>query len=263
MKIFWGILVFIIGTIWQTCGGGLWRISMAGSSSKFVSTSSLSKIGRSPAQKALNQSQYALAGIQKFSMENFGLIQIQPKPKRLFIHMRYADTTNFLHQPVYPNSCGCFVHPYALKLLDKALDIFEKEYPDLGLLIWDCARPLSVQKQLWEKAEIPRTEKWKYLSHPERGSVHNFGLALDLTLADTSGRPLDMGTDFDHFGPEAQPVMEDILWKNGVLSEHVLNNRRLLRRIMRRAGFFPIPHEWWHFNAMSRRTASEKFSLIP
>jgi D-alanyl-D-alanine dipeptidase len=196
-------------------------------------------------------------------LQSFGLLDAQNQIPILRVHIRYADSSNFTGKPLYVGLRKCYLHPLALKKLEKAAALLSREHPHLRLLIWDCARPLHIQKYLWKKAPVPGTEKWKYLSNPTRGSLHNYGLALDLTLADSLGQPLDMGTDFDHFGVEAHPIMEEALHQSGKLSDVVLTRRRLLRRIMQAAGFNAIPHEWWHFNAVSRSTAETHFTLLP
>ncbi|MCS6980661.1 MAG: M15 family metallopeptidase [Flavobacteriales bacterium] len=196
-------------------------------------------------------------------MQSFGLVDVQQEGLDVFVDLRYADSNNFAGRPLYVGLSRCYLHPLAASRLKKAVQMLAREYPGLRLLIWDCARPLSVQHSLWQGLKVPRLEKGKYVSNPRWGSVHNFGLAVDLTLADSLGRALDMGTDFDHFGPEAQPVMEENLRAQGLLSDSILKNRRILRRVMVASGFHPIPHEWWHFNAVSRQTALEKFKIIP
>lgn len=196
-------------------------------------------------------------------LQSYGLLDAQVRIPLLQVHIRYADSSNFTGKPLYVGLKKCYLHPLALKKLEKAASLLAREHPHLRLMVWDCARPMHIQKRLWEKASVPKTEKWKYLSNPNRGSLHNYGLAVDLTLADSLGHPLDMGTDFDHFGVEAHPIMEEVLHQRGKLSDSVLANRRRLRRLMQAAGFSTIPHEWWHFNAVSRATAETYFTLVP
>ncbi len=97
-----------------------------------------------------------------------------------------------------------------------------------------------MQWELWEKTPDPR-----YVTNPKKGSMHNRGMAIDLTLTDMDGNELDMGTSYDHFGPEAHPAYKK-------LPEPVLKRRKLLRRIMKKVGFRPIRTEWWHFSFMGR-----------
>lgn len=225
--------------------------------------SGLQNIARNSAGSLKENFSSLSVSVSERNLQSQGLRDAQSQIPELFVHIRYADTSNFTGKPLYVGLNKCYLHPLALKKLEKAADLLARAYPHLRLLVWDCARPMHIQKLLWERAPVPKSEKWKYLSNPNRGSLHNYGLAVDVTLADAGGRPLDMGTDYDHFGAEAQPVMEDILLQSGKLSDTVLANRRLLRRIMQAAGFSAIPHEWWHFNAVSRTTAETHYTLLP
>jgi len=199
----------------------------------------------------------------ELKLQDLGLVDIQTYVPDAIVWIRYADSSNFTGKPIYRGLKKCYLQNLAAEKLKKANELLKSEFPQLRFLIWDCARPLSAQKRLWNEAPLTKAEKWKYLSNPDQGSVHNFGLAIDLTLADSSGRMLDMGTDFDYFGEAAQPIREVESVMQGIISESALKNRKLLRKIMRRAGFSYIPHEWWHFNALPREEAIRRYSLLP
>jgi D-alanyl-D-alanine dipeptidase len=101
------------------------------------------------------------------------------------------------------------------------------------------------------------------VSNPAKGGgLHNYGMAVDVTIANASGAPLPMGTPFDHFGEEAHTDREDVLLKSGKISREAFLNRRLLREVMRQAGFRTILYEWWHFNACSRSEARLYYRII-
>jgi D-alanyl-D-alanine dipeptidase len=106
----------------------------------------------------------------------------------------------------------------------------------LLLKLWDCYRPLSVQKLFWALVPDPR-----YVADPRTGSRHNRGTAVDVTLADAEGRELAMPTGFDDFSPRAGHGETD-------LPAAVLANRRLLTETMQKAGFRPLQSEWWHYD---------------
>ncbi|MEM1217866.1 MAG: M15 family metallopeptidase [Bacteroidota bacterium] len=149
------------------------------------------------------------------------------------LDFRYATENNFLKQAVYP--CGrCFLRPAAAKALGEAEKYLEKQ--GLGLILYDCYRPRPVQFRMWEILPDKR-----YVSDPNKGSMHNRGLAVDLGLIDTQGKVLDMGTDFDYFGPEAWHEYRN-------LDTVILANRALLKTTMERYGFRPIRTEWWHYS---------------
>ena len=102
------------------------------------------------------------------------------------------------------------------------------------------------------------------MSNPARGGgMHNYGLAVDISIIDAKGRPLDMGTAFDHLGPLSGITNEASLVKSGKLTAAQRNNRLLLRRVMKSAGVKPLPSEWWHFNYCSRSYAKAHYKPIP
>ena len=134
-------------------------------------------------------------------------------------------------------------------------------HPELRLHAYDCARPHEVQEQMW--AVVKGTDQQGYVADPAAGSIHNFGCAIDLTLADSGGAPLDMGTPFDVFGEAAQPRRERDLLIRGTLTGAQVANRLLLREAMLRAGFLPLDHEWWHFDCAPSAEARRRYTMIP
>ncbi len=148
-------------------------------------------------------------------------------------------------------------------MLRKAQESLQKENPNLTLLVYDGVRPLSVQQILWDSLDKPDSIKPLYVSDPKVGGLHNFGVAVDLTIFDTeSGKPLDMGTPYDFFGYPAYPDLELEMLAEGKITRAQVANREILRKVMTGAGFTGIGSEWWHFNAFSRKEAGEKFELI-
>ena len=115
---------------------------------------------------------------------------------------------------------------------------------------------------MWDSLKMPFEEKVKYVSNPKNHSLHNYGCAIDLTLLDSFGRVLDMGTEFDHFGIEANTDKDSINMANGKLTKAQIRNRWLLRKCMYKAGFSGIKSEWWHFNSCSREVAKKRYKLI-
>lgn len=147
--------------------------------------------------------------------------------------MRYATDNNFLKKKVYP-CAECYVRAKTAKALIKANTAFvEKGY---RIHFFDCYRPNSVQYKMWEIFPNPQ-----YVANPVKGSIHNRGGAVDISLTDLSGRLLNMGTDFDFFGIEAHHDFKD-------LPEEVLKNRTLLKSTLEAYGFNSIRTEWWHYN---------------
>ena len=158
--------------------------------------------------------------------------------------MAYADTANFMHQKIYP-CARCFLRPEVAEALEEANTIAkEKGYI---LVIYDCYRPYGYQKVMYDIVNDPR-----YVAPPGKGSNHNRGRAIDLSLADENGNLLDMGTPFDDFTAQSHYDADN-------LSREVRRNRRTLRNIMKRAGFTPYNNEWWHFDYKKKQYDTADF----
>ena len=146
--------------------------------------------------------------------------------------LKYATPDNFLKQAVY--DCGeCYLRKSTAEALVKANEAFKQ----LGyrIKLFDCYRPLSVQKKMWKI--LPGTH---YVANPAKGSKHNRGAAVDLTLIDAQGKELNMGTPFDFFGKEAHHTYTEH-------SKEVLENRKLLKETLNKYNFKSIYSEWWHY----------------
>lgn len=191
-----------------------------------------------------------------------GLEVVKADSANIKILLRYSTADNFLGKDVYGNLEDAYLQPEALSKLYKASELLSKSHPELKLLIWDAARPRRIQQVLWDKADIPLPERSQYVANPESGSIHNYGCAIDLTLADSSGNPLDMGTDYDDFSETAHIDNEEELVSKGVLTDLQVQNRAILRSVMTKAGFIPIRSEWWHFDAFSREETKARFKIV-
>jgi len=189
-----------------------------------------------------------------------GLVKIQDVLPEVLVELKYSTTDNFLHFDVYGDLETAYLRQEALDKLKKAQELLKKDHPDYTLLVYDGARPHRVQFKMWEVLDVPN--KRNYLSPPEKGSVHNYGCAVDLTVANGEGNALDMGTPFDFFGPLAQPQLETKFLASGELTQEQYDNRLILRKAMKGAGFYPIRTEWWHFNAFGSKTVKHRFSII-
>ncbi len=160
-------------------------------------------------------------------------VNLKSYSKNFIYDMKYATTDNFLKAKVY-ECAECFLRLKTVKALSKAEKLASKKGYQIKL--FDCYRPLDIQKKMWKI--FPNA---KYVANPAKGSIHNRGGALDLTLVDKNGKELDMGTPFDFFGKEAAHAFED-------LTSEQLFNRRLLKKIMQNSNFNAIKSEWWHYN---------------
>ena len=132
--------------------------------------------------------------------------------------------------------------------------------PGVTALVLDALRPQRVQQQLWDA--LAGTDLQMYLADPVRGSIHSFGMALDITLLDERGRELDMGTGFDDLSQRSHPALEPQLLASGELTREQVANRQLLRDAMRQAGFQGINTEWWHFDCGDRVDVRKRFTRV-
>jgi D-alanyl-D-alanine dipeptidase len=148
--------------------------------------------------------------------------------------VRYATSNNFMHTPLYPAARVFLRAPVALALHDVQRDLAAR---GLGLKIFDGYRPYSVTVRMWEPIKNP-----DFVADPAKGSRHNRGAAVDLTLINLeTGAELAMPTPYDDFTPRARQDFND-------LPAEVIANRATLREAMTRHGFDPLPSEWWHFD---------------
>lgn len=158
---------------------------------------------------------------------------IQFLDSTIIIDLKYATTDNFVEEQLY-DCPRCFLRPAAAKALVALHRQFQKQ--GLGVKVYDCYRPRPIQQKLWDK--VPNAS---YVTPPSRGSMHNRGLAVDLTLVDAKGQTLDMGTAYDFFGQRAHHTFTD-------LPETVLKNRQLLKETLFQFNFQSIRTEWWHYS---------------
>jgi D-alanyl-D-alanine dipeptidase len=151
----------------------------------------------------------------------------------LKIHLPYATENNFLKRVVYP-AHHAYLRRDAAERLGRVQEDLKAQ--GFGLLIWDAYRPLRVQKLMWEI-----TPDARYVANPAKGSRHNRGAAVDVTLVDAGGTELEMPTAFDDFSPQAGA--------NAITRPAAARHRKILQEAMKKQGFNPLASEWWHFDA--------------
>jgi D-alanyl-D-alanine dipeptidase len=160
------------------------------------------------------------------------LVEIAPPEFDVEVTLAYATNANLSGRPVYRNA-ECWLHRAAAERLAAATDLARP----LGfrLRIFDGLRPVEAQWKLWDACPDP-----EFLADPRRGSPHSRGVAVDLTLLDGKGEPLDMGTAFDAFTPLSHHGRTDV-------SVAAQRNRLLLMGLMTSAGWDFYRNEWWHY----------------
>ncbi|EON77625.1 D-alanyl-D-alanine dipeptidase [Lunatimonas lonarensis] len=192
-----------------------------------------------------------------------GLANVQEVIPDVWVDLKYSSTDNFFGMDVYGELQTAYLQPEVAGMLKVAHELLQQRDPTLTFLVYDAVRPRSVQWILWDSLDKPDSIKPLYVADPRRGSLHNYGVAVDLTLASKgSGVPLDMGTHYDFFGYPAYPDREDQMLREGKITQTHIQNRQLLREVMNGAGFKGIGSEWWHFDAFSRKVAAEKFDIV-
>ncbi len=175
------------------------------------------------------------------------LVDVTTLNPRFGIDIKYATTDNFTGRQLYPVG-RCLLRREVALGAQKAQAFLDAQHAGYVLLFKDCYRPLHVQHIMWEV--VKDTPKQSYVANPHRkvGSVHNYGAAVDLTLAGPDGKEVDMGTPYDHLGILAEPRHEERFVKEGKLTAAQVLNRRRLRDAMVQGGFKTIANEWWHFD---------------
>ncbi len=195
-------------------------------------------------------------------MEKAGFTNIQSIAPDIQVSLMYARADNFTGKILYTDLREAYLHPKAAKALAKAQRILKQSHPDLSLKVYDAARPMHIQQRMWNV--VAGTPKAVYVSNPKNGGgLHNYGMAVDLTLCDAQGDTLPMGTVIDYLGTYAHITREEEWVRKGVLTAEAKRNRELLRSVMRQAGFRPLNTEWWHFNFISRAEAKAHYKPIP
>ena len=186
------------------------------------SNNSISTVGRS---KISDPKLYAIADTTFVNLSSYS--------SDFVYDMKYATSDNFLKSKVYDCSV-CYLRLKTVKALIEANQRFIKK--GYRIKIFDCYRPLDIQKKMW--GIVPNPE---YVANPKKGSIHNRGGAVDITLVDAAGKELNMGTTFDFFGIEASHDYDN-------LSDEIKANRKLLKNTMTKCDFRIFESEWWHYN---------------
>ena len=209
--------------------------------------------------------QEAFGNLQlKQSLIDQGLVNIQEIDPEIRVELKYSTTDNFFGQDVYGDLTEAFAPEDIAEKLKAANAKLQETNPNYRLIVFDAVRPLSVQHILWNALDtIPPAQRSAYVADPQKGSLHNYGCAIDLSIIDISNNSLlDMGTKYDFFGYLAYPRKEKEMLANGQLTVDQVANREILRAVMISTGFKPITSEWWHFNITSLAQAKVNYKLI-
>ena len=205
-------------------------------------------------------------------MEQQGLVDVQQLDSEIKVELKYATEDNFVGENMYGSLTTAYLLPHFAQKV-RAQKILRERYPDYSLLIYDAARPISVQRRM--RRAVEGTPLEIYVADGTRGGRHNYGVAVDLTIVDKTGTPLDMGAKFDHFGQEAWVGNDaDVTLaaykayvkkqqERGLISAKAAANRILLLEIMDAVGLRPYVKEWWHYQErISMSATRERYKLL-
>ena len=212
-------------------------------------------------------------------MLDYQLVDIQNIDSEIIVELKYSTEDNFVGIDMYGNLERAYFEKSFADRVVKAQKILKSRNSNYTLLIYDAARPISVQRAMYKCVE--GTDLERFVANGTRGGRHNYGVAVDLTIATIDGKPLDMGTKFDNFTDAASvkgtPDTSDAstrtiaVYRNyindlaarGLISYDAAQNRILLIEVMLEAGLYPYRREWWHFEEIiSMNSIRERYKLL-
>ena len=194
------------------------------------------------------------------AMMRDGLTNVRDVDSSIVVRLMYAEADNFVGERMYGTLREAMLQPEAARKLAQASKALKKKHPFYSIIVYDAARPRKIQRIMWNK--VKGTPKSRYVASPGRISMHSYGVAVDVSILDRYGRPLDMGTPVDYLGEPAEPRREQEFLKSGKLTRKQIDNRLLLRNTMKDAGFRSISNEWWHFEACTREEAQRRYKPV-
>ena len=164
------------------------------------------------------------------------LVELTSLDKTIKLDIRYATSNNFVGRPVYPEARAFLQKPAAKGVVEVHQKLKER---GLGIVIFDGYRPWSITKLFWD---VVAEDQRKFVADPAKGSKHNRGCAVDLSVFDLkTGELIDMPSGYDEFTERASPT-----YAGGTDKQRA--NRDMLRKLMEDVGFTVNPNEWWHFD---------------
>jgi zinc D-Ala-D-Ala dipeptidase len=174
--------------------------------------------------------------------------------------LRYAGRNNFAARNLYGDLDCAWLRAEAAAGLETAATWLTTQRPGWRLLVLDALRPQRVQEAIWR--DVEGTPMAMYFAHPGRGSIHSFGMAVDVTLLSPSGVEADMGSGFDEMSTASHPELHAQHLASGVLTAAHVAERECLRQAMAHGGFGGISTEWWHFDHGDRSRVRRDFPRV-
>ena len=214
-------------------------------------------------------------------MHEYNLMDITTLPggEDIIVELKYSSSDNFVGEDMYGELEKAYLELSFAKRVVRAQQYLRSIHPNYTLLIYDAARPISVQRYM--RSVVEGTEFENFVADGSKGGRHNYGVAVDLTIVTLDGTPLDMGAPFDDFSNKASvkdtPDSSDPKTRTlaiyrayaeeqvrkGILTQEAANNRLLLIEVMASADLVPYRREWWHFEElMSMSDTRTKYRLL-
>ena len=195
------------------------------------------------------------------SMERQGMVNIKSVDPTIEVSLMYSRPDNFTGKVLYKDLREGYLHPKAAAALAKAQQALKEKHPELSLIIFDATRPMSIQQVMWNV--VKGTPKNIYVSNPANGGgMHNYGMAVDISICHVGGDTIPMGAKVDYMGTLSHIDIEDQLVASKRMTPEARANRQLLREVMAAGGFKPLRTEWWHFNLCTRTEAKKYYKVI-
>lgn len=212
-------------------------------------------------------------------MKSYNMVDITTLDSSILVELKYSTTDNFVGVDMYGDLERAYLEREFAQKVVLAQSILKREHPNLTLLIYDAARPISAQRAMRRCVEGSALES--FVADGTRGGRHNYGVAVDLTIATEDGTPLDMGAEFDEFSEassvKGSPDTSDKssrtidvyrgyiteLANRGIITYEAARNRILLIEVMCEAGLYPYRKEWWHYeDIMPMSSVRSKYQFL-
>ena len=218
---------------------------------------------------ALSMTAFAQSVDFDAKMREYKLVDIQTMEgaEDIIVELKYSTTDNFVGKDMYRDLEKAYLTPDFARKVIRAQQVLRKRNPQLTLMIYDAARPISVQRYMRKLVE--GTKFQDFVADGSKGGRHNYGVAVDLTIATNQGIPMDMGAGFDDFTDAAAvkgtsdtndqanrnlKVYREYVYglvKRGLITQEAANNRMLLIEVMVEVGLYPYRREWWHYEELT------------
>ena len=192
-----------------------------------------------------------------------GLVDVHQFDNSIVVDLKYGTTENFMGEIMYENSKLAYLEKDLALAIANVNRELKKIDPTLSIIIYDAARPISVQEKMFNYVKGTILEQ--YVANPNgevRGGFHNYGLAVDISIVDSDNKMLDMGTGYDSFDELAHVGGESELVKRGKLTYEAYKNRMMLYYITSKHGLLPYPYEWWHYQLCQEERDKLRYKLL-